>query len=72
MIEVIFVVHARGKVSTGSGSLDNLPEVNQLITINSRDHKVLSVTQHKGVKYPKPLHRPIVDVEPLPDNRTES
>ena len=72
MIEVIFVVHARGKVTSGSGSLDELPAIGQLITMNSRDHKVLGITLHKGVKRPLPLHRPIIDVEPLPENRTDS
>ena len=43
MIEVIFVVHALGKVTTGSGSLDKLPEIGQMIAMNSRDHKVLRV-----------------------------
>ncbi|HLK17057.1 MAG TPA: hypothetical protein VKT78_19790 [Fimbriimonadaceae bacterium] len=72
MIEVIFVVHARGKVTSVGGSLDNLPEIGQLVTKNGRQHKVLKVTLHKGVKHPKPLHRPIVDIEPVPENRTES
>jgi len=72
MIEVLLVVHARGKFSSGCGSLDNLPETGQMITINGRDHKVLGVTQSNGARRPKPLRRPIVDVEPLPGNRTES
>ena len=72
MIEVMLVVHARGKVSAGPGSLDELPQIGQFVTIQGRDHKVLRVTLHKGIKFPKPLHRPIVDVEPLPENRTDT
>ena len=72
MIEVMLVVHARGKISAGPGNLDHLPEIGQLISMNNRDHKVLNVTLHKGVKHPKPLHRPLIDVEPLPEHRTES
>ena len=68
----MLVVHARGKVSAGVGSLDAVPEVGQFVTIKGRDHKVLAVQLNKGVKYPKPLHRPIIDVEPLPENRTDS
>ena len=71
MIEVIFVVHALGNLTTGSGSLANLPEIGQMITMNNRDHKVLAV-QTMGPKRPNPLRRPIIDVEPLPENRTES
>ncbi|HLK17055.1 MAG TPA: hypothetical protein VKT78_19780 [Fimbriimonadaceae bacterium] len=71
MIEVIFVVHARGKVTTGAGTVEALPEPGQLIQIRGADHRVLGVitTIYDGtVRLPKPE----IDVEPVPDNRPES
>ena len=64
MIAVIFVVHAQGKVTTGSGSLDKLPEIGQIIKMNARNHKVLAVqtTKPKGTKQ---LRRPIIDIKPV-------
>ena len=66
MIEVIFVVHANGKLTTGSGSgsLDVLPMIGQILSINSRDHKVLAVQTTKP-KRPTQLRRPIIDIEQL-------
>ena len=64
MIEVIFVVHAKGKLTTGSGSLDALPMIGQMISINTRDHKVLAVQTTKP-KRPTQLRRPIIDIEQL-------
>jgi hypothetical protein len=70
MIQVIFVIHALSKVSSGGGSLESLPEIGQMITMNSRDHKVLDV-QTTRPKNGNPLRRPIIDVEPLPENPVE-
>ena len=64
MIEVIFVVHARGKIRTGSGTLDALPEAGQMITVRGQEYKVLK-TRTTATGSLNRLPKPEVDVEPL-------
>jgi hypothetical protein len=64
MIEVIFAIHARGKVSTGGGSLEAIPLMGQIITIRHKEYKVLHVSK----TYPgttQKLPKPEIDVEPV-------
>ena len=64
MIEVIFVVHAKEKLTTGSGIPDELPEVGLIIKMNGRNYKVLAVQTTK-LKGTKQLRRPIIDITPV-------
>ena len=64
MIEVIFVVHARGKVSTRGGSLETLPQRGQMIRIKGTDHKVLSVMETVFGSMNR-LPKPEIEVEPM-------
>lgn len=65
------MVHARGKLTTGSGTLEEVPQIGQFITMNDREHKVLAVqtTKPKGSKI---LRRPIIDIELLNRQRQRS
>ena len=64
MIEVIFIVPAGGKIATGGGSLETLPQKGQVITIKGDDYRILRVpeTVHKS---PNKLAKPEIDVEPV-------
>ena len=64
MIEVIFLVHARGKVSTRIGSLAMLPGEGQMITIKGNDYKVVAV-QEETFKSTRKLSKPEIDIEPV-------
>ena len=64
MIEVIFLLHAIGKVSTGAGSLESLPQTGQIITVRGREHKVLHVSKTFPGTTQK-LPKPEIDIEPL-------
>ena len=64
MIEVIFVVHAEGKVATIGGTVETVPEAGEIITVRGQEHKVL----HVNKTYPgntQKLPMPEIYVEPV-------
>jgi hypothetical protein len=64
MIEVIFVIHAGGKIRTAGGSVESLPESGQTITVKGIDHTVRSVME-TFVGTTQRLPKPEIDIDPL-------
>ena len=64
MIEVIFVVNARGKVARGSGTVETLPKAGEIVTVRGQEYKVLRV-RDRFAGTTQWLPKPEIDVEPL-------
>jgi len=67
MIDVIFVIHARGKISTGAAVIGELPEIGQSIQVKGIDRLVTGVMKFfvgTATKLPKPE----IEVVPLSGN----
>lgn len=64
MIEVIFLLHAGGKVATRGGTVETVPEAGEIITVRGHEHKVLHVSKTFPGTTQK-LPKPEIDVEPV-------